>query len=152
MLVYIDIKSRTKDELDRLIELGGYRDYSEAVSVAIANQLLLHREAAAKNTGTSAPTVQGDSASAVKTGSQERHNLEVPVLFSCPHTPSVAGRFADYQANSFVPEEPVSVDRWIFGQYNKLLPVKATCRALAKMMGKPSANLAVTKVASEIAS
>jgi len=41
MVICIDISERTKQQLDGLVETGDYRDYSEAVSVAISNQLVL---------------------------------------------------------------------------------------------------------------
>ncbi len=42
MIICIDVSQRTKDQLETLLEAGSYRDYSEAVAVAIANQVLLH--------------------------------------------------------------------------------------------------------------
>ena len=51
--------------------------------------------------------------------------------------------------------QDVPVDRWILGQHNKLLPVKATCRALANLMLRDKASrdgLPLQKAGSEVAS
>src|SRR5690348_12533938 len=55
MIICIDISQRTKDELDRLLAAGSYRDYSEAVSLAIANQLLLHSHSTENTPKAAAP-------------------------------------------------------------------------------------------------
>jgi hypothetical protein len=56
--------------------------------------------------------------------------------------------------DSFATGQEVSVDQWIFGQHNKLLPVKATCRALANLLLRDFASyegVPLSKAASEIA-
>src|SRR5258708_40229403 len=44
MVICIDVSERTKQELDSLVGLGTYRDYTEVISVAISNQLVLQRQ------------------------------------------------------------------------------------------------------------
>jgi hypothetical protein len=79
--------------------------------------------------------------------------LDVPPMFSSLGDVSVAPQFAPYPSDIFVIGQEVPLHRWIFGQHNKLLPVKATCRALARLMSAgPQGNLALGKTASEIAS
>src|ERR1044071_10165068 len=46
MILCLDISQRTKDELEKLVQLGGHRNYSEAVAIAVANQLVLQSQAA----------------------------------------------------------------------------------------------------------
>ena len=43
MIICIQMDRTTKDILDQMVGEGHYRDFSEAISVAVANQLLLHR-------------------------------------------------------------------------------------------------------------
>src|SRR5579864_4504798 len=50
MVICIDISKRTKEQLDSLVETGNYRDYSEALSVAISNQLVLHTQVSKSGT------------------------------------------------------------------------------------------------------
>src|SRR5260370_27350108 len=54
MIIWIECTAKTKDELEDLLRIGGYRDYSEAVALAISNQLLLQRGAKA---GSGAATI-----------------------------------------------------------------------------------------------
>ena len=45
MIVCFECPDDRKREMDELIAKGGYRDYSEFISLAIANQFLLHSRA-----------------------------------------------------------------------------------------------------------
>jgi Arc/MetJ-type ribon-helix-helix transcriptional regulator len=42
MILCLEIDQETKAKLDQLVREGEYRDYSQAVAVAVSNQLLLH--------------------------------------------------------------------------------------------------------------
>jgi hypothetical protein len=154
VIICIDLSPRTKDQLEKLLEIGGYRDYSEAVAVAVANQLLLHDQAHA-NPGTTSELIHRQPIAVDnKNGNvaQPMATLHVPELFSHLGLASNAPRLADYPTDDLAAGD-ISVDRWIFGQHNKLLPVKATCRALARlMMADSKGSLASAKTASEIAS
>ena len=50
MIVCFNCTADTKDELDRLVAIGSYRDYGEAIAAAIRNQLLMEQEVADKGT------------------------------------------------------------------------------------------------------
>ena len=77
----------------------------------------------------------------------------IPQLFTAPNPVSEIPALAPFPNDLFAIGQDVPVDRWIFGQHNKLLPVKATCRALARLMLAGSRdNLRLEKAASEIAS
>lgn len=54
-------------------------------------------------------------------------------------TPCVEERWTD-----------IPPDKWLFGQYNKLLPVKAACRALWNLLRSRPAGIALTEAASRI--
>jgi hypothetical protein len=72
----------------------------------------------------------------------------IPAVFARP--PIVTElKFAAIPSDAFVSGATVPVDRWIFGQHNKLLPVKASCRWLANMSREKGVPLA--HAASEIA-
>lgn len=157
MIICIDISQRTKDQLEKLLEAGSYRDYSEAVAVAIANQVLLHSHSSQTQEKVTTPIILPQSQivaeAANVTVPQSHESLSIPNLFSRLGSAAIAPRFALYPEDDYPRSGDISVDRWIFGQHNKLLPVKATCRALARLMSaEGQANLAVAKTASEIAS
>jgi hypothetical protein len=46
--------------------------------------------------------------------------------------------------------QPVTLDRWLFGQYNKLLPAKANCRALARMLLDSPGGVPLSQAAARI--
>lgn len=157
MIICIDVSQRTKDQLETLLGTGGYRDYSEAVEVAIANQLLFHE----RGTGIHAPESRSGATSGVRslkqmvTGGLTIHASDavVPPLFSMVASAEGPPNLAPYPNDSFAVDQPITVDQWIFGQHNKLLPLKATCRALARLMcSERPGNLDVSRIASEVAS
>lgn len=154
MIIYIDIDQKTKDCLDELVTSGKYRDYSEAASVALLNQLLLERAGQANKpsgaigTENSKSTARDSSMSMTKLSNST--GRRPPAMFSIPE-PGAQLEAAPIPSDVFVPNASVPVDRWIFGQHNKLLPAKASCRGLAFLCTK-NKNVPVTKAASEIAS
>jgi len=159
MIICIDVSQRTKDSLEKLLQTGGYRDYSEAVEVAIANQLLLQNHVPERPLR---PNAAAEITSAEHSGEQGDGNglpnqtvgtFHVPTLFSVLNPARGASNFAPYPTDNFSPGADIAVDRWIFGQHNKLLPLKATCRALARLTASGSpGSLALSKTAAEIAS
>lgn len=155
MIVCIEITLKTKDELDRLLAIGGYRDYSEAVSIAVANQVLLHREKESAGS-----VVLGQQMAAPPTEVERQKPLVANVVEGLPPAFSLSGIIkrttngAPLPNDSFVNGQEIPLDRWIFGQHNKLLPVKASCRALARMLSleSTSGGVPLSKAAADIAS
>src|ERR1051326_4496278 len=140
MIICIDVSERTKDSLDRLLDMGQYRDYSEAVSVAVANQVLLHNTQRSENAtaiipNRAATTPKENETHAVpkaekKSPSPTSEEGKLPELFAALNSHFEPTKFSPFPNDAYVPGQVVPVDRWIFGQHNKLLPAKATCRAL----------------------
>jgi hypothetical protein len=157
MVICFRLDQKSKDELDRLVAEGGYRDQSEAVAVAISNQLLLHSDASA-TTGTRGPFPVhsfelGGNRDEGETGS--RNIAGVPRLFSAITEDRSGVRVAQIAHEPGSLNQVISIDQWIFGQHNKLLPVKATCRALARLLTRELTSyegVALSKASSEIAS
>ena len=132
MIICVKLESIIKDQLDRLVAIGGYRDYSEAVGVAISNQLLLH----ASDNEAQAPAVirRGLTKAAGQSSNAKNTANAVPSLFSAVHEDSTGVKIAQSNVASTVAAKTISPDQWIWGQHNKLLPVKAVCRALAHLL------------------
>jgi hypothetical protein len=168
MIICVNVERNTKEQMDQLIRAGEYRDYSELISLAVGNQFLLH------NSGAETLTLPTD-------GSQPmvaEHHVSMPPreTISAFHSGSVNGRpqdvgalpeifrlvddhrdptsFAALPNDAFAIGMEVPVDRWIFGQHNKLLPVKVNLRALANLLrdDSPSGGLQLDRAATEIAS
>jgi hypothetical protein len=154
MILCLEIDSITKANLDELLRIGQYSDFSQAVSVAISNQLLLHQHA--RDAGGSfvvasdgrAASSQKKSESAVVARGQNA--VTIPNIFLTPRGLPQGCELAAIPDDAFVSSASVPVDRWIFGQHNKLLPVKASCRALASM-AVDNRGVLLARAASEIA-
>lgn len=155
MILCLEIDSSTKANLDELLKLGQYDDFSQAVSVAISNQLLLHQHA--RRTGGSFVVASEDAAAKSPKKSDPalvlagQNALKIPRLFSAPAALPQGCDPASVPGDAFVSGAVIPVDRWIFGQHNKLLPVKASCRALASMT-TDNRGIPLPRAASEIAS
>ena len=169
MIICINIERNTKDQMDQLIKAGEYRDYSELAAIAIGNQLLLHGSDA-KGLGahpepallreppqrkpaipTSEPMIDSHEEAAKPPGRVERPGI--PEIFLSLPAGSRPETFAPLPNDAFAPGMEVQVDRWIFGQHNKLLPAKANVRALANLLRAESnhGGIALEKASSEIA-
>lgn len=144
-----------KERVDSLVAAGHYRDFSSFCVTAIENQLLLEEGHAPEEA--SAPRSKGGlrqpigrhSASAAVTqaartqalaasrqGSSRALADDVGGAIPEELTLSNLGAEAPFElpdvfADLFSFDQQVPVDRWLFGQYNRVLPVKLSIRALA---------------------
>lgn len=164
MIICIECTTKTKDELDDLIRVGGYRDYSEAVAVAVANQLLLHRgtkttRGAATITAAETQKTRRERAVVPATGSpvsaegcrMEADAVVIPPLFRPVARELRSSNVAAMPNDAFAKGQRITIDRWIFGQHNKLLPLKASVRALANMSLDRGGGVPLSQAATEIA-
>ena len=169
MIICISVERTTKDQMDQLIRAGEYRDYSELAAIAIGNQLLLH------GTGEDGFVQQPEPASSSESARKEvipplgeskddlpddegtrakpSEAFAIPEIFQLVAGRNGPGTFAPLPNDAFAPGMEVPVDRWIFGQHNKLLPVKANLRALANLLRSDSnsAGLPLDRASTEIA-
>ena len=152
MVICFQCSKETKAQLEELLQIGAYRDYSEAISLAIANQVLLQkttgrtalvidhgeREADAPATQqTTAVSMKPNVDLGVRRVGRDRIDLArygIPQIFKeHPVRPSgVVAPASSSQETSG--DEGISQAKWFFGQHNKLLPAKASCRALANLL------------------
>lgn len=155
MIICFDCSPETKKTLDALIETGQYKDYAEVISVAIANQVILQSQIANKG----ALVIEGDSISQFKpsgvTGNSikesvnspllqtpknedlkagDRAAIKIPPIFRLDGLTDSSPLISQLPSDFWVPGQEIPLDRWLFGQYNKLLPAKANCRALAHLL------------------
>lgn len=156
----MNFKPETKAKIDDLLAKGLYRDYSELIATAIDSLWILEQEVAEKGVlvigeqsalptepvalpskGTSKPDKTNKAMSAPIPLMMSPVNssrpvasarLFIPELFLADGLDSLSVTIVDVPAIG-KPEEPFTLDRWLFGQYNKLLPLKANCRALLRI-------------------
>ena len=158
MVLCFNCSSETKKKLDELMSKGSYRDYSDVIATAIHNTLLLHDQMD-QNSGIiirgdeSQPTTDSQTDGIVKQeeikyaprnanvqkkkqpnslGDSTKIFQGIPEIFiradKSDNPPLVKRPFDMWSISKDIP-----VDRWLFGQYNKILPLKANCRALSNL-------------------
>jgi len=114
VILCLEIDVRTKANLEELVKSGRYADFSEAVSVAIANQLILHRHARQKGGSfivpTNDPLIEG--LKKLLTSIIPTNESTVPLIFSAATTelPEETNLGA-LPSDSFVPSAFVPIDR-----------------------------------------
>lgn len=160
MIVSFRCSPEVKKRIDQLVQEGLYPDFSSFCAVAVENQLLLED---GQPTGRSErtpprPQAQRSARDRVRMGRTEvrlgelsgpppratasavaalaalsvdsrlPRELDLATVSSDPPFP-----LPDALADLFQPGQPVPVDRWLFGQYNRVLPSKVSIRALASI-------------------
>jgi Arc/MetJ-type ribon-helix-helix transcriptional regulator len=163
IVVCVELSERVKSELDELLVRGRYKDYSDAVAVAVSNQLVLQKRAS--EAGAFVVSVKDRSNSPQQEISSQIFATAPSVQKSLGAIPAAFGRDAAQNCqiepapmpNDVFPKgSKVTVDRWFFGQHNKLLPAKTSCRALAVLMAERPLGIPVAeagpRIAKEVAS
>lgn len=176
MIICVNCSAETKSKMDSLIGKNVYRDYSELISMAVDNLWMLEQELAEKGsliigeTSTAAvaspmpwPEKDGQRKVGVSQKAQPQslrsqmpqksappQSVRIPELFVGEELENLKAEVSGIAAST-EPEERFTLDRWIFGQYNKLLPIKANCRALLRHATKQRGGMAVEEVAQQIA-
>lgn len=156
-----ELSERSKAELDELVVIGGYKGYSDAISVSIANQLLLQKQAAAGagsfvvDSQKTPPFLNNNNLSnrsaATSVPVPSGATYGVPAAFSIKAAEACQSEAILPVDDAFVTGSKVTVDRWFFGQHNKLLPVKASCRALAVLLAERPLGVTLSEANHEIA-
>jgi Arc/MetJ-type ribon-helix-helix transcriptional regulator len=150
MVLCFEVGRETKDKMDDLVSSRQYRDYSELLAVSVANQFLFHNSKSAGERAEagaiSIPPAEGratrvDGLPEEKRAESDRpvpanRQLEdsaIPPIFR--HSVAIEGQVdvAPLPNDAFATGMEIPVDRWVFGQHNKLLPAKANVRALANL-------------------
>lgn len=155
MILCFNCSRETKEILDRLLASGQYNDYTEVISVAVANLSILESEI-----GNKGALVLGDHVAQQKvptshlanTAKDQNHNksivaeskvelkaiadneLNIPQVFLWNDVSETDYQPMSLPSDVWIMGQEVPIDRWLFGQYNRLLPAKANCRALARLL------------------
>src|SRR5437588_2819216 len=161
MIICFNCNKETKVLLDSLLSTGHYTDYAEAISFAVMNLSVLQERilkkgglviaddelitvnSRRKKSVTTKSVLQGtDSDKQNHESEQVNTSAEVPEIFLLNGLSESSLTYIDLPFDMWVKGQGIPLDRWVFGQYNKLLPAKASCRALAHLLnGKPKGVL-----------
>ncbi len=160
MIVCFKCSSRTKTLLDSLLDSGQYRDYSEVISLALDNLSVLQNEPLSKGAltleyendlmslhtrlGTDPGSEHSDAPPHSNKQDGEKVDLQpnalltegpasIPSLFLLDGIGGLSS-LASPPDDVWTMTQEIPLERWIFGQYNKFLPAKISCRALAHLL------------------
>src|ERR1043165_5342890 len=160
MVICFECSLETKQLIDHMVERGAYRDVSQLLAVAVSNMAVLHNEIAAKGSmviGSSGmapsrpraqPVISDPPGSSTSNAGQR---IEIPALFSLNGLTEKPSALARVDREESRRGQPVTLDRWLFGQFNKFLPAKVNCRALARMLCNEPDGVALNRAGAEIA-
>lgn len=173
MIICFNCNTDTKAKMDSMLNNDQHSDYSELISMAVANLWLLDREVGRKgaivigeaaNPSTTVPSSRSAQtakpfpvaptkriASKASEPSVERTPLNIPDLFLSADIGRLSVPTLDIKPEEPSAEELFALDRWLFGQYNRLLPAKANCRALAYLAVEHPDGMPPEEAASRIA-
>lgn len=178
MIVCIKCNRETKEKLDRLLKKDNYKDYSELIAIAIDNLWILDHEVSEKGAlvigedpasasmpiarppieqskpvsvgkPLPAPSCQTNGANA-PFAPIAQFPVHIPELFLADGLDQLSATIVDLPPFENA-KESYTLDRWIFGQYNKLLPAKVNCRALVRFIARQENAALLDTVAAQIA-
>lgn len=178
LIVCFECTSNIKLLLDHLVESEQYKDYSEAISSALENLVVLQNELSGKGaliieSGNESVSLRsqpkgGKVAKQDKAAQRSKRvkkkdiqaetlpqniPIQIPEIFLLDDISRPLSSLASPPGDVWATGQKVPLERWVFGQYNRLLPAKASCRALAHLLsGKPngvSLDKATLKISEE---
>lgn len=155
MVICFECSRETKEQLNELLSSGKYSGLSEVVAVAVANQLVLTKSAGGE------PVVHGAREGDMQILNARTSHPTDSVSLRVHRIPPFFVLKPDYRAEPIAsPPQPVrnlkrhenvSQAHWIFGQHNKLLPVKASCRGIANLLADTPTGIEVEEAARMVA-
>jgi hypothetical protein len=143
MVICFDATTEAKRALDALLQTGQFRNTSEVVSLALANYEVLQRST---STGDSCAVAGGPEmrtensrlgpqrAAAPRTSKPAPSQPQIPEVCFLNSTTAEGVKLASVPAANVGAATSLPPAQWLFGQYNKFLPVKASCRALLNLL------------------
>jgi len=159
MIICFQCSLETKEALDELVNSGHYKDYGDAISMAINNLAVLQNQISKEGilfieeenpiASVGKPRIAEEKYPVKEDNKKEDKNREInpekmetqeefwedlPEVFRILDDEYAPKEFAKLPADNWLKGQVIPLDRWFFGQYNKLLPAKASCRALAFML------------------
>jgi Arc/MetJ-type ribon-helix-helix transcriptional regulator len=164
MIILYQSTPNVKRILDELLETGKYKDYSEIISLAVMNLAVLQKEIEESGEMFIEDTSHGEefissskkpqlktlqSFQSIKEGKEQHFSRNLSLFKSINAIEPPYEPLRIKETNQ--PPREVPVDQWIFGQHNRLLPVKVSCRALANLMLTEPQGISLSKFSNKIA-
>lgn len=165
MVICFECSLETKQLIDQILENGSYRDMSQLIAVAVSNMSVLHKEIAATGVavignGAVTPAINPPALCLQSTAhnsdvpapaSRVVQANEIPALFLLDGLTEKPATLAKVEKDEALRGQPITLDQWLFGQFNKFLPAKVNCRALARMLCNEPDGVILNRAGAEIA-
>ncbi len=176
MIICFQCSLETKEALDKLVNSGHYNDIGDAISMAINNLAVLQNQISKEGilfieeenpiVSVGKPRIADDKYPVKEDNKKEDKNREInyekmktqeeswadlPEVFRIIDDEYAPKEFAKLPADIWIKGQVIPLDRWFFGQFNKLLPAKASCRALAFMLIDNPSGVELPEAAESIA-
>ena len=175
MIICFQCSPEIKEELDKLVNSGQYNDYADAISMAIKNLVVLQEKISREGVlfieeenqiksvvnqrvDEEIHIIKEDNQKVIKKKEinyqrikQPELWVDLPRIFRLKKDENMSIKFAKLPADRWVKGQGIPLDRWFFGQFNKLLPAKASCRALASMLIENPTGIEISNAALKIA-
>jgi hypothetical protein len=163
MVICFNATQEAKRALDSIVETGQFKDMSEAISMALVNYEVIQRAVkenrdvlhadvspAPKSPPATAQPAPVDASRPERVGAPgQQVPRQIPSLFQLAEI-----RPNDEDLLSFEPPKrdykTLSPKDWLFGQWNRFLPAKATSRALLNIMCEHRSGIPVNDAANKI--
>jgi hypothetical protein len=159
MLIQIRITTQLKDNLDRLVQSGNYPDLNTAAVVALENLVVAEAEHSSSESiaaALPAPTSPAvtPAAPTMVSGLSGRKPLKVNQRPACFSWTGATREMIDH-VHPFPPDrysrgDVVPVERWLFGQQNRILPLKVNSRLLIAFIADFDGDTLLNVVADEV--
>lgn len=149
MVICFDASQPAKTALDELMRSGDFQDISEAISMSLVNYEVI-RKAVTAGGGHTTIEARADHAVTLEREIQDRRTpTGIPELFGAPDSKADALTFPEHASVHCI-SEPISPRDWLWGQYNRFLPAKATCRALLSLMARSNGGVPLDETVAKI--
>ncbi len=159
MIICFNATVEAKKALDELMATTQFKDVSQAICMALENYQIL--QLTVPQGGGVMPTpasVNSNENGAIKVSASPMPKtttagappLQYSPLFSLNNIATKQMKLAVAPETPTLPANVPPV-QWIFGQYNKFLPVKASCRALLNLLAEHPSGVSVEDATSKIA-
>lgn len=157
MLIYVRISEALKQRLDGLIAGGHYSNLNAVVTTALEN-LLLAEEDTEKSVPIPIPPAAKPPQSAPQVASAKSSEMSQPVdrdtvpkSWSWQKPVQLPDKYiAPMPADLFRHGQRVPVERWVFGQQNRILPAKVNSRFLVMLIADRNAEVELFEAARRI--
>jgi len=158
MVICFDATIEGKQALDSLLATGQFRDTSEAVSVSLVNYATICKALAEggqsavdslfRRPGGKAQAEYNANSIQIRDPLKEgikKPTLRIPEIFVLKSSNTNGLLLQPIAENSGTNHRDLPPAKWLFGQYNKFLPVKAACRALLNLLLKQPAGVPLSE-------